>query len=111
MTCTSKRCAHHLVSCTDMYNPGLLDWLPQLQGSVRKRLTQELTVITWTGLQVTLLACGMLLTGLLVAWVCKRARPVYLVAYHVFKPPDWCAHVPTSVSRASACRYWCFIGR
>lgn len=41
------------------------------------------------------MACGMLLTGLLVAWVCKRARPVYLVAYHVFKPPDWCAHVPT----------------
>ena len=67
-------------------------------------------MIAWTGLQVTLLACGMLLTGLLVAWVCKRARPVYLVAYHVFKPPDWCAHVPPSVRSASACLYWRLLG-
>jgi hypothetical protein len=52
--------------------------------------------------QIVLLAGCVLTTALLVTWVCTRARPVYLVDYHVFKAPDWCAPHSAQLAAGSA---------
>ncbi|KAK9841805.1 hypothetical protein WJX81_004266 [Elliptochloris bilobata] len=58
---------------------------------LRGELQQLWDMARETELQVnmaTVLASCMLLTAALAAWVCKRARPIFLVDYHVFKAPD-----------------------
>ena len=43
-------------------------------------------------MQVTVTGCSLLLSLAVLGYILLQTRPVYLIDFHIYRPPDRCGH-------------------
>ena len=56
-------------------------------------------------LQITFMGCCVLLTIVALTYIYARSKPVYLIDYHCYKPPDWQAPFITMLESSCKCLF------